>query len=126
MRHFHETAYSRARLEAAFMRAFKFDDWSKRGCTCAYCRDRIKRDDVTGDHVQPRAKGGATHRKNIRSSCRSCNQLKAHHSEKAFKNMLAHPPSDAPFPLLLAHVRRRLNLRTERAVKRIKRYVGAQ
>lgn len=112
------------RIEAAFMRAFKVDDWAQRGGTCAYCRDDIRRADVTGDHVRPRAKGGCTHRENIRSACQTCNVLKGSMSEKAFKKLLAHPPSGAPLELLLAHISRRLNLRTERAVKRIRQYVG--
>lgn len=119
-----ETAYTRQRMEAAFLRAFKVDDWSQRGGTCAYCRDRIRRSDLTGDHVRPRAKGGTTRWENIRAACQPCNLLKGSLSEKAFKKLLSNPPADASLMLMMAHCRRRINLRTERAVRRILLYVG--
>lgn len=47
-----------------------FEDW---GC-CAYCG---KENPTTLDHVVPKARGGATTRKNLIAACGDCNILKS-------------------------------------------------
>ena len=112
------------RMDRAFVRAFRTDDWAKRGGKCAYCRERLQRADVTGDHVVPRSKGGATHRGNIKAACEDCNKLKSSQSEKLFKRQIRTLPEKPSLPLMLAHIRLRLNKRIERAERRILASVG--
>lgn len=112
------------RMDAAFLRAFRTDDWAGRGNKCAYCLDRLKRSDVTGDHVVPRSNGGATKRGNIKAACQPCNNCKGSYSEKVFKRMVHRLPRKASLHLRLTNIRWRLNLRTERAEKRILAFVG--
>ncbi len=46
---------------------------------CQYCGERFRADELTFDHVIPRARGGQTVWENILSSCVACNTLKRHH-----------------------------------------------
>ena len=46
---------------------------------CQYCGDRFNADELTFDHVIPRAAGGQTVWDNILSACVSCNATKRHH-----------------------------------------------
>jgi len=48
------------------------DDFS-----CQYCGSDLKLNEMTFDHVVPRAKGGLTNYTNIVSCCSKCNALKA-------------------------------------------------
>ncbi len=112
------------RMDQVFVRAFRIDDWAQRSNKCGYCLDKIGRADVTGDHVVPRARGGTTRRENIKAACQPCNICKASHSEKLFKRMVRTLPEGASLPLMLMHIRWRLNRRTERAERRILASVG--
>ena len=55
-------------------------DWKQRrsrpsappGTTCVYCDGPGE----TWDHVIPRSRGGANHKRNLRRACRPCNQAK--------------------------------------------------
>lgn len=117
-------AHHMKRIDQAFVRAYRTDDWAANGNKCRYCRDILKLSDVTGDHVRPRSRGGFTHRENIKAACELCNKVKGSMSEKAFKRKLHMLPPRASHELLLAHISYRMNKRTERAEKRIRRYVG--
>ncbi|GAB5389130.1 MAG: HNH endonuclease [Alphaproteobacteria bacterium] len=44
--------------------------------TCQYCGDRFRSEDLTFDHVIPRARGGRTCWENIVSACEPCNLRK--------------------------------------------------
>ena len=50
---------------------FLRDEWS-----CQYCGDEFKTNELTFDHVIPRARGGKTSWDNIVASCRCCNARK--------------------------------------------------
>lgn len=45
---------------------------------CAYCEDVFDYDELTIDHVLPRASGGKTNWENCVTSCKSCNHAKGH------------------------------------------------
>lgn len=46
--------------------------------TCQYCGNRFHADELTFDHVTPRALGGKTNFENIVSACVPCNTSKGH------------------------------------------------
>lgn len=45
---------------------------------CAYCEEVFDYDDLTIDHVVPRASGGKTNWTNCTTSCKACNSAKGH------------------------------------------------
>ncbi len=45
-------------------------------CTCVYCGEHYDLEQLTLDHVTPKAFGGETLTKNLVPSCRRCNQAK--------------------------------------------------
>jgi 5-methylcytosine-specific restriction endonuclease McrA len=45
-------------------------------CTCIYCGETYDINELTIDHVHPRAHGGATHTNNSVCACHKCNQDK--------------------------------------------------
>lgn len=61
----HKMRFSRRAL-------FQRDHWQ-----CQYCGKQCRADDVTLDHVLPRAQGGKTTWENIACACVVCNSLKA-------------------------------------------------
>jgi 5-methylcytosine-specific restriction endonuclease McrA len=46
-------------------------------CTCQYCGEKFKTDDLTIDHVLPKSKGGKTTWENCVLACVLCNKQKA-------------------------------------------------
>lgn len=109
--------------DRAWVKMFALDDWSKRGCKCAYCHEPMRREDLTGDHLDPYIHGGSTKRENIKASCRACNLTKGPMSEGAFLKAIKSPQPGVSIHIWLAWFRRRLWLRTERACNRIKAMV---
>jgi 5-methylcytosine-specific restriction endonuclease McrA len=105
--------------ERMWTRMFALESWLKQGGKCAYCREPMKRDDITGDHVDPIVSGGSTRRENIKAACRPCNMAKGHLSETAFLKAIKSPRPGDSIHIWLAWSRRRIWLRTERACKRI-------
>ena len=67
--------YVRADRKPAFTRfnVFLRDEWH-----CQYCGEPFRTNDLTFDHVIPRARGGKTSWTNIVTACRSCNTIKGH------------------------------------------------
>ncbi len=67
--------YVRADRKPAFTRfnVFLRDEWE-----CQYCGEPFRTNDLTFDHVIPRARGGKTSWTNIVTACRSCNTIKGH------------------------------------------------
>jgi 5-methylcytosine-specific restriction endonuclease McrA len=59
---------------------------------CQYCTQEFAADDLTMDHVIPRAKGGEKSWKNIVASCKACNQKKGNRTpEEAGMKLLREP-----------------------------------
>lgn len=60
-------------------RAIKFSRenvYARDGGRCQYCGAGVRRDEITYDHVVPRALGGTTTWENIVTACVECNQKK--------------------------------------------------
>lgn len=54
----------------------RFNVFLRDGWQCQYCGNKFKTQDLTFDHVMPRARGGTTHWENIVTACQSCNLKK--------------------------------------------------
>ncbi|MBV8756383.1 MAG: HNH endonuclease, partial [Deltaproteobacteria bacterium] len=71
------------RLRKAFRRHAKpvkfsrVNIYARDSYRCQYCAARCPTDELTYDHVVPRAKGGKTTWENIVSACYACNRTKA-------------------------------------------------
>jgi 5-methylcytosine-specific restriction endonuclease McrA len=50
--------------------------YARDGGRCQYCGAGVRRDEITYDHVVPRAQGGTTTWENIVTACVGCNQKK--------------------------------------------------
>lgn len=116
--HFAYTHRERNR-DRMWTRMFAVDARADQGGKCAYCHKPMNREDATGDHVDPLAKGGSTNRKNIKASCRPCNWTKGNQTEKAFIARIKSPRKGDSIHIWEAWYRRSIWLRTERACKRI-------
>jgi 5-methylcytosine-specific restriction endonuclease McrA len=110
--------------DRAWIKMFTLDAWIKQGCKCAYCHEPMRREDLTGDHVDPLIHGGSTKRENIKAACRPCNLTKGSMTEAAFLKAIKSPKPGCDIHIWLAWFRRRLWLRTERACKRIEAMVS--
>jgi 5-methylcytosine-specific restriction endonuclease McrA len=59
---------------------------------CQYCAQEFATDDLTMDHIVPRAQGGEKSWKNIVASCKPCNQKKGNRTpEQAGMKLLKEP-----------------------------------
>lgn len=91
---------------------------------CYYCRSLMKQD-VTIEHVKPRSRGGPDVKTNMKAACRHCNRTRGNMQHGQFWKLIRvrkRPPEDVD--LWLVWMRRQLNLRTGRAVRRICRCAG--
>ena len=52
---------------------------------CQYCGDTFNGDDLTIDHVLPRASGGKTNWENCTTACKACNFRKGHKLQKPLR-----------------------------------------
>lgn len=107
------------KADHSWVRMFALDAWIAQGCKCAYCHEPMKREDLTGDHVDPLVKGGFTRRENIKAACAPCNMTKGAMSEGAFLKAIKSPQPGDSIHIWLTWARRRIWLRTERACNRI-------
>jgi hypothetical protein len=99
--------------------------WVKQGKRCKYCRTKIGLWEVTADHITPRDGGGETVPENIAAACIWCNKAKGSLPLTEFwRRLKVRPRRGDRVELLIAHIRWRLELRTQKACKRICRYVG--
>ena len=53
--------------------------WDKQGGVCPRCHQPIERNDMSGDHIQPLAEGGAHNKWNIQCLHKKCNSSKGAH-----------------------------------------------
>ncbi len=57
----------------------RFNVFLRDGWQCQYCGGHFRTDELTFDHVIPRARGGRTSWTNIVTSCQTCNRKKGSH-----------------------------------------------
>lgn len=122
-KHVNATPHNMAATERMFLRMLREDARIAQKSRCCYCKDIM--DVVTAEHLTPRSRGGQTERKNIKAACPACNLAKGNGTDSWFRGLLHRrelPIGDTG--LSMAWVRRRLNVRVQRAEKRIKRAVG--
>ena len=60
----------------------------KYDCRCAYCGIELSKTNLTVDHFYPRAKGGISSYRNLKPSCKLCNNIKAQLTIRDFKKRL--------------------------------------
>lgn len=61
-------------------------------CVCQYCGKRFMTEDLTIDHIVPRAQGGQTRWENVVAACIPCNQAKADRTPEQAKMKLLSKP----------------------------------
>ena len=75
--------------------------------TCQYCAKKCSMDELTYDHVTPRAQGGKTEWTNIVSACERCNAKKANRTpEQAKMKLLKKPVQPISAPSVVVEVSR--------------------
>ena len=67
----------RFRRERQAIRFSRLNIYTRDGFTCQYCGERKDSEELTFDHVLPRAAGGRTNWENIVTCCVPCNATKA-------------------------------------------------
>jgi 5-methylcytosine-specific restriction endonuclease McrA len=84
------TAFRRHKKQVKFSRQniMARDRWK-----CAYCGIKVSTQEMTMDHVIPRAQGGTTCWENIVTSCETCNAAKADRTPKQAKMKLRKRPA---------------------------------
>jgi 5-methylcytosine-specific restriction endonuclease McrA len=79
---------------------FARDRW-----TCQYCGARRTIDELTQDHVVPRAQGGRTCWENVVTSCVDCNTRKANRTpEQAGMRLRSRPQRPGWLPMFIVHL----------------------
>lgn len=63
------------RLDPIFDGEYRYYQWNV-FALCVYCNRRLRRGELTRDHVIPRAQGGASTPDNLVPSCAPCNRAK--------------------------------------------------
>ncbi len=66
--------------------------YSRDGYRCQYCAEKCQSDELTYDHVVPRAQGGLTEWTNIVSCCYDCNSKKGGRTPEQAKMRLLKKP----------------------------------
>jgi 5-methylcytosine-specific restriction endonuclease McrA len=70
-------------------------------CTCIYCGETYDINELTIDHVHPRARGGATQTNNSVCACWKCNQDKG---TKPWRDFMSHFNNPLRTKLIEQHV----------------------
>lgn len=106
----------------AWVRVARVEAWTAQNCLCAYCRSPLTRAQATADHKRSQARGGSDQRHNIAAACILCNQAKGARSDAEFLALIKRRPEGLPASVLMASIIRAINLRTERAIRRIEAF----
>lgn len=78
----------------------RFNVFLRDGFRCQYCGEKFTTNELTFEHVIPRAQGGKTTWDNILSACNPCNLVKANRTPKqAGMTTLSHPHEPSVFQL---------------------------
>jgi 5-methylcytosine-specific restriction endonuclease McrA len=78
------------------------DVFARDGYRCVYCGEVFEPEELTLDHVQPRARGGDRSGGNLVTACGPCNVLKGHRRLADF--LVATPAARANFLRYARHV----------------------
>ena len=78
-------------MDRAYIRMYKFESYSEQKGKCFYCKCPMNRHLSTADHLIPISKGGLHNRKNIKASCRECNETKSNLTDKEFIKLIRNP-----------------------------------
>lgn len=113
--------YAQARLDNAFLVAYRRDTVVKQDFHCKYCFIPVSQKTATVDHVKAKSRGGLNNKENLVVACVDCNKLKSNMSVDDFYIQLKKCNS---IPFLLFKFRRTLWVRTHIATYRIKRAAG--
>lgn len=73
---------------------------------CQYCKTKHKTNDLTFDHVIPRARGGRTTWENIVAACQACNTRKGKHLPHEIDMYPARRPKAPSIQILQSHGRK--------------------
>lgn len=118
----HISAAFRGKQESLCLKLYRQDALQDQCGSCHYCYTPLTPRTATADHKLPRSKGGRNTRENIAASCRDCNGAKGDMTEGRFFAVLKKPPTaDMPFPIMLAWMRRKVNLQMKRSCRRMDR-----
>ncbi len=77
----------RGEVKFSRLNIYMRDNW-----TCQYCRQKMRTQELTFDHVLPRAQGGKTSWTNIVTACRPCNSRKDNRTPEQAKMRLLRQP----------------------------------
>ena len=92
-------SFKRDRLRTKFSR---INVYARDGFRCQYCGERKDTEDLTFDHVVPRAQGGKTTWENVVACCVPCNSGKANRTpSQAGMRLLAIPRKPRYLPAIM-------------------------
>jgi 5-methylcytosine-specific restriction endonuclease McrA len=75
--------------------------YARDGFTCQYCKDQLPTEELSYDHVIPRAQGGKTCWENIVTACIPCNRSKANQTpDQAGMKLLSTPKRPTYLPVI--------------------------
>lgn len=64
---------------------------ASKGKKCWYCGKKLKKEEITMDHLYPQDLGGPTITNNLAPTCASCNTKKGNLTEKQYKELIKAP-----------------------------------
>jgi len=64
---------------------------ASKGKKCWYCGKKLKKEEITMDHLYPQDLGGPTIPNNLAPTCSACNGKKGNLTEKQFRNLMQAP-----------------------------------
>ena len=95
-------------MSSSLSRSVRFEIFKRDSFTCQYCGQRMDTEDLTFDHVVPRAAGGKTTWENIVTCCVSCNHAKADRTpEQARMRLRRRPTKPRYLPIVTVQMNRR-------------------
>ena len=94
---------------------------TEQGGTCIWCTLGIPRKDATLEHMHPRCKGGSDADGNLTAACEACNTLKGPRTAQQFRKLINGRGYNGDIRIDTIRALRRMDKRTTRACKRIRR-----